>query len=434
VARRLLSLADENQPGYRAQWAELFGSVAATSVFEADVELLRAHVHPDALLQTVVTPWDYGGPLEKAPSLGPFKLAARDDDATHYVANDRYFAEVPGQPRELFERVFADERKALTALKTGEIAVLDRVPPWEAEALRQSKQLTVDQYAAPTVHCLIPNLKKPLLARRSFRRALLYGLNREDILNNQLLLNSSPQAGQVVSGPFPRGAGVDDPLGYAYNESVQPFPYEPLQTLTFVDVARMELAAAAREAAAPQPAPGAPPAKTPPAAPPLKREDLPEIPPLVLVHPPHAIARVACRSIQRQLKMVKVQVTLRELPPGQALPEGDFDLLYAELAMWEPVVDARRLLGPDGPSGGCSAHLDLALRQLAMCDNWKQARDKLLQIHEQAAADVAVLPLWQLTDYFAYQRGLEGIGKQPVSLYQNIESWRSPPWFMAEAL
>src|SRR5258706_15062546 len=80
------------------------------------------------------------------------------------------------------------------------------------------------------------------------------------------------------------------------------------------------------------------------AAPPVK---------LVLVYAAEPTARIACESIARQLELVGLQVSLNELPGGQP-PGSDFDLLYTELAMRDPLVDSWRLLGPGGICGDCS--------------------------------------------------------------------------------
>jgi ABC-type transport system substrate-binding protein len=287
----------------------------------------------------------------------------------------------------------------------------------------------VEPYAVPTVHCLLPNREKQFLARRSFRRALVYGINREEILLRQLLKDMPNPAGQLTSGPFPRSRETDDPSGYAYNESVQPRPWDPLLAKTLVKVVQHQLAPPKEEPKGPAGAQAAH-----PAAQEAEEPKLPEVPNLILAHPPHDIARIACRSIKRHLEFIGIPITLKELPPGEPLPTGDWDLLYAELAMWDPVVDARQLLGPRGLLGGCSSHMDLALRQLDTADDWKSARARLLEVHRLAHEDAALVPLWQLTDYFAYQRGVEGIGSRPVTLYQSIENWRSPPWFATEAL
>jgi hypothetical protein len=78
--------------------------------------------------------------------------------------------------------------------------------------------------------------------------------------------------------------------------------------------------------------------------------------------------------------------------------------------------------------------MDLMLRQLEQADDWKRVREKLLEIHLQTSKDLPIIPLWQLVDHFAYNKKLEGIGTRPAMLYQNIEGWRAPPWFTAEAL
>jgi hypothetical protein len=104
--------------------------------------------------------------------------------------------------------------------------------------------------------------------------------------------------------------------------------------------------------------------------------------------------------------------------------DGEYDLLYVEVLMQDPIVDAVRLLGVDGIAGGNSPYLNLALRQLVSATGWKSAHDKLHEIHQLAADEVPVVPLWQLTEFFAYHKSLKGIGHEPVLLYQNVEQWQ----------
>jgi hypothetical protein len=144
-----------------------------------------------------------------------------------------------------------------------------------------------------------------------------------------------------------------------------------------------------------------------------------------LAYPAHETARIACTAIQRHLKSVQIPVELRELEPGRALPGDDnYDLAYAELVLQEPLTDAARLLGPDGIAGGATPYMVLALRQLSAATGWAAARKKLQEIHRLADDDTAVVPLWQLTEFFAYHRSLTGPGSQPVRLYQEIEQWQ----------
>ena len=430
VARRLLATAEPGHAGYRADWAELLASVAVPGVYEVEVELHRAHVHPDGMLQIILRPWDsLAGDDRQAASIGPYVVNQATETEVSYLANQQYFAASSTQPKEIVERHYPKASQAIAALKSGDVAMLDRVLPWEVETLRAVDGLVVEPYAVPTIHCLLVNQQKPFLAKRSFRRALVYGIHREEILRSQLLRGASAADGQVVSGPFPRGESLDDPLGYGYNEEIAVRPWDPRLAMTLVGLARFELAADKSSAEKPAAKDGKAAEKPP------TKADLPPVPKLILAHPPHDLARVACRSIQRQLGIIGVGIARKETrPESPASPEGDWDLLYVELAMWEPVIDARRLLGPQGLVGRATPYMDLTLRQLERADDWKRARDKLLEVHRIAHDDVPLVPLWQITDHFAYQRGLQGVGSRPAMLYQHVESWQSPPWFREEGL
>jgi ABC-type transport system substrate-binding protein len=149
------------------------------------------------------------------------------------------------------------------------------------------------------------------------------------------------------------------------------------------------------------------------------------MPQLTLAHPPGEIAQTACQAIQRQLKVVGIPIVLKEVSPGRTAddPTG-FDLAYTEVAMWEPVVDAARLLGEHGPAGGCSPYMSLALAELERAADWKDVHKVLPRIHRIAQDDVAVVPLWQMVDHFAYRKNLRGVGTRPVLLYANVEQWQ----------
>jgi hypothetical protein len=124
------------------------------------------------------------------------------------------------------------------------------------------------------------------------------------------------------------------------------------------------------------------------------------------------------------LQIAGLRLELRELLPGAASrPAADVDLVYAELAVWEPLVDARRVLGEDGLTGGCSPAMSLALRHLAEAADWQQAAARLRTIQRLADQEAAVIPLWQLSDHYACREELKGVGSQPISLYENVEHW-----------
>lgn len=397
AAQALAALADPGSAAaYRPDWAGVLGELNVRNVFNVEIALRRYHPRPEAFLQTAVLPGTDPtvGDLARVAT-GPYLLAQPDGDDASFLVNPRY----PASPRpaEIVQRLFGDVRQAVTALQQGRIQVLDRVPPWEVKALAKAEGLRVTPYAFPLVHCLIPNLGRPLAADRTFRRAVLYGINREALLT-QLCGGPPPAGSGVVSGPLPRNRAADDSLGYAYDDTLAPRPYDPRLALV--------LAQAAVERLGP---PG------------LAEKRAPAT--LLLAHPADAVARTACGAIRSQLRLAGLNVTLQEIAPG-ASPPAEADLIYAELAVWEPVVDARRILGADGLTGGCTPHMAQALREVEQAGNWSQVRNALRQVHRVAFAETAVIPLWQLDEYFAYHESLTGVSKRPVTLYDDVERWR----------
>jgi hypothetical protein len=158
-----------------------------------------------------------------------------------------------------------------------------------------------------------------------------------------------------------------------------------------------------------------------------KKEEMPELTPIRLAYPPDNLSRVACEGIRTQWTLLGLEIELVELPVGRSFPNDDediADIVYVSAAVWEPVVDARRLLGPEGLAGSDDQLVGLGLRRLEEAKNWREVRDRLLDLHAIAHHELPVLPLWQMVDSYAYRRQLLGVGTDIVSLYQNAGKWR----------
>ena len=124
----------------------------------------------------------------------------------------------PG-PQAIVEQTMSSDDAAVTAL-AGDVDVLDRVPPWHLDRLRAVQDIRVESYKLPTVHVLIPNLKRPLLAKREFRRGLCFGIDRKWIVERVLLGGGTLQGFEAISGPFPAGVSLNDPIRYGYNNQL----------------------------------------------------------------------------------------------------------------------------------------------------------------------------------------------------------------------
>lgn len=397
LSRFLLSLAAPDSPLYRSDYAGLLGGVVLEPENRVRLEFVRAHVRPEPLLQHPL-------PEESGAAATSFTMAEHSPGQVVFEA-----VESPRRAalsfRAIVEHTQPDDESAAAALLAGGLDVLDRVPPWQVARLRAAPAVRVDAYGLPTVHVLIPNTKRALLASREFRRALDFAIDRRWIVE-RVLTGGTPMPGFVaLSGPLPVGSSLSDPLRYGYNSQVAPRPFEPRLATVLATVAWAGM--------------------QPPNA--EKSDELSPIPELVLAHPLDPLIRVACQSIETQLERIGIPVELRALSADELTADGDaWDLRYAELAVWEPVTDARRIVGREGLAGAaCSPYLEAALRELDQATNWQDVRARLAAVHEIVHHELPVIALWQTVNHFAYRAMIDGIGASPLTLYQHVEDWRA---------
>lgn len=421
LARRLLALADPAAATYRSDFAALCSAVGTDGNSGVHVDFRRPHVRPEAmLLAAAATAAD--DRLAPADS-GSFKITDYSAGLTRLeVASIE--AQPPGGILAVVERTFEDDRTAMAALKRGEVAMLDHVPPWQLANLRGPEAIAegikVGSYRLPTVHVLIPNPSNELLQRREFRRALCFGIDRQRILGDLICGGQEILGFEVISGPFPLGSSLNDPVRYAYDSKIEHRPYSPRLAATLSLVAATGLANARAEAAKDGEKPDSDADDSDEPAP----WEIAKVPPLVLAHTSDALARVVCEAIQHGLRPLGIPIELRELTVDEiASGTAEYDLRYAELAVWEPVVDAHTIFGANGLVPG-SAALRAGLRELELATNWVDVRKRLNEIHQIAHNDLPVIPLWQTVNHFAYRADVTGVGDSLITLYQQVGDWR----------
>ena len=398
--------ARPEKPSYFSPWASAVKSIGLDGPKQVSFKLNRPHVLPTCLLQVPVDGSWFGG--EPGSPTGDYVREKLEADAklTRYVLSGE--PKTPDQPREIVETRLDSGSDGVSALLQGEVDVLDQLFPADAVRLSKSKNIRVVNYPLPTVHMLVPCSDHPYLAERTFRRALVYGINREDILAGELLEGLESEGCRVLSGPFPAGIELNDPLGYAYDQELLPRNYEPPLAKLLIAMNESQMKALAAR----------------------KKEKLPKLTPIRLAYPADNLSRVACEAISSQWKLLGLTVQLVEMPVGQTFPNEDqdiADIVYVSAAVWEPVIDARRVLGPEGLAKSSDQLVGLGLRRIEEARNWREVRNGLVGLHFIAHHELPILPLWQMVDSYAYRRELIGVGSDIVSLYQNAEDWRLGP-------
>ncbi len=397
LAQVIIQKATIDSPGYDPSWAAMLRSVSAPSARQVVVELNRPNVLPYALMQWMLQ--DRTGDSPLLP--GEYSLDAQDDSETSFQL--RPSDERSDQPVEIVEVFYEDPQDAVNDLLRGEIDVLDQLYPADARRLAGDRRLVVGSYALPSVHMLVPVSDEPYLQNIKFRRAMLYATNREETLRGELLNSEDSDDGKLISGPFPIGDGRTDLLAYAYDPKIAPKEYSPYLAKLLQVMAEQEV----RDSFA------------------RNRKPAPKRRTLIVGSPDYELARVAVQAMIQQWAIVGIDAQMVVLPPGKMEhPEVECDLIYLITSLWEPATDIERLLGGNGIAKTDNPFVVQGLEQLRSARNWREVRVALQDLHQLVDFHLPVMPLWQITDRFAVSRYVDGLEKEPVSLYQDIPQWQ----------
>lgn len=401
ISTRILDRALEHSLEYSPAWRRLLSSVEIEDSDRIRVNLTQAHVLPESILQIPLT--TQALPDEVLPFNGFYAPHPSNEAGSSFKVNPVYGDQAGVLHPEVVELTFSRSEDAVNAIRRGDIDIIDRVFPGDLRQLRSTPGVTVERYAVPTVHMLVPNKRTEHMKDRTFRLALMMGIDRAGIMRNSLLGGMAEPGFEVVSGPFPIGFNDSDPINYGYNFRIEPLTYDWRLAGTMILLAENALKAM------------------------LERieKKLPPRPTLVLAHPSGDLPSIACQEIARQWKLIGIECELRELPAGKVWPDDDdYDLVYLQVAMQEPLIQARTLLAEDGIVKSDNSSVDLALRQLDVANSWPAARRRLNELHTFVQNEAVVIPLYQTVDYFAYRETVRGVGRKLTSLYDNVQNWR----------
>ena len=399
LSQWLLRRADVNNPEYLPAWAAIMKQVSVNGPEQLTVKLGRPHVLPQAFLQW---PLEELG-QESSETAGLYRRGEDRGGGRHSYRWARQTKAAEGQPIEILETLYGDPKKAIADLVKGNIEIIDRLFPADAAMLRRDRNIRVESYALPMVHLLVPVSDHPFVSDRDFRRTLLYAVNRQAILDGEILGGLRSADSQLVSGPFPIGEGDNDPLSYAYNKEILPIPYDPRLAKLLLMLTKQKLSEMAVKA----------------------KTKAPELKAIRLGVPDFESAKVAGQAFVQQWALVGIPSELVVLKPDERNDkENPIDLLYISAALWEPATDAERLLGKGGIAESNNIFIIQVLSNLRTARNWREVRQFCQDLHTLVNAHLPVLPLWQVGESFAYRTFLKDVPKRPVTLYQDIQKWR----------
>jgi tetratricopeptide (TPR) repeat protein len=416
LANRLLSNANPNSAMFDPTWRRILKTVELVSDTRVIITLQRPFVRPEALMRVAYPPRPQTGDAQEtedaeqtedatAEQTGVYSLTNRESAFSTFELNPRYQPVEGQQHPVIIEQLFRTDSDAVDALLRGEIDVVDRISPADVARLKESENIQVRSYVVPTVHFLIPKIRGDLADSFRFRSALSAAIPRDSIVVDVIGGGRKLDGCDAITGPFPLGGDDNDQISYGYDLRVKPLQFSEKLSMVLTKLAISK--------------PGAP-------------ED-PKPPSIVMAHPASSTASQCAQAIARAWNAAGIRTTLRALSPGQTTPpDNQWDILYAETFIEEPLIDAVRLFGDDGLANDITAPVQQSLRNVVTSQTWQGACLALRNIHRQVSVDLSVIPLFQVKEHFAFRDNVYNIGRNLIHLYQNVDRWTIETIAMAQ--
>lgn len=172
--------------------------------------------YPTGLIVSPASVEQHGKEFGRNPSgTGPFKFAEwKSNERVVVERNPDYWDGEAGTQAVVF-RPITDANTRTAEMLAGGIDLMVEVPPVALSQFRGDDYTLVEQ-AGPHVWFLILNAKEGPFADKRVRQAANYAINKEAIVNDVLEGTAA-----VAAGPTPPA------FAWAYNNSLQPYAYDP---------------------------------------------------------------------------------------------------------------------------------------------------------------------------------------------------------------
>lgn len=337
---------------------------------------------------------------------------------------------------EVEERLYPDRISQIRAFNRGEVDMLPHVLPWEVDLFKKfPEKYAVQQYAIPQTHVIVFNpLSEKVSENPQLRRALSFGVDRENLLKIILLRDEDMKYGRPVSAPW-------HTTSYANSPIVDPPVYDHylsyLLRLTALEKLRIpdkqQFVADAKAKAL---------ANNEEWDEELFRQDNADAinaaaahikqPKLKMLVEPDDLVQLASEKIIERWTALGFEVeTVSADEPGET--SDDWDMMYRRVQMEEPLLDLWSLLLTDDKFDVSllTAYPDWMRQELINLDyatSFDDAQQKLFRIHRHMHAQAFMIPLWEIDDFMVFPRQrVKNFQGRPLTIYHGVEQWKLIP-------
>jgi peptide/nickel transport system substrate-binding protein len=190
------------------------------------IQITWHHILPEHITRDLDPENVRGWPLNHEPlSSGEFVLEDwAHNQSLSVVRNDFYPGTAALLDRVVF-RILPEESARLVALESGEVDLVDDVPPDAARRLEESGKVRIVANGGRRFYYLQWNFANPLFTGADIRKALSLAIDRERMVETLLLGYGSP-----AKGPIP-------PAVWNHHESLAPDPFDPVKARRMLEAA-----------------------------------------------------------------------------------------------------------------------------------------------------------------------------------------------------
>jgi len=370
---------------YNEQLSGFIEGIRVRSPFRLELRFRRTPLRPEAVLshslklQTQSGDWKPYPPQEG--DLAIFQRVFPEGD------------EVPQQHvSEIQEHAFPNHEEILRALFRGEIDYIPDLQTPHVGELQEDPDWIVRKYQLPHTHLIQFRPGSLLAESHELRRAMLFAIDRRELLQSKLLREAPPHHGRLTTSVFPTQSRAYNP----FVDEITPNRYVA-RSLVLTAEKSLQL----------------------------------QLPTFRMIVPENPAIQPVISELIKHWKRTGINV---EAISASKTNLNDWDLAYRMVSITEPlaelwpfltasnsirVEDLQRLPG----------WLRQELIQLELSTNWENARQRLHDIHTSLWKEVYYLPLWEIDRFSLARRNLRGLPEAPVKTYQDVNRWVVSPWY-----
>ncbi|WP_173934726.1 ABC transporter substrate-binding protein [Chelativorans sp. Marseille-P2723] len=183
--------------------------------------------YPTGLIASPAAIEQHGKDFGRNPSgTGAYKFEEWEANSRVVVTRNEDYWDGPPALEAVIFRPITDANTRIAEMLSGGLDVMVEVPPDSLQQFRSDPSFEVHEQAGPHVWYVMLNLKEGPFTDLKVRQAANYAVNKTALVENIL-----QGTAEVAAGPIPPA------FAWAYNEEVEPYPYDPDQARQLLEEA-----------------------------------------------------------------------------------------------------------------------------------------------------------------------------------------------------